>query len=223
MAYLHVTGYTTSDIRIMSKSSLFIRMLRRALAIIIFARWQQKGSIQLAGDDKVAEHKGKKVFGKGCHRDAVRSTHSFTAFRWGHKWVVLAVLVKFPFATRPWALPILCALYRTEKDNEACGRRHKTPAELMRQMLVVLLRWFPERRFVFIGDGGYGTHPLAWFAHRHRQRLALVSRFYPDANLYALPAQPKSKKSAGRPRKKGRKLPKPEAVGKRTKRKPLHV
>jgi hypothetical protein len=25
----------------------------------------------------------------------------------------LAVLVKFPFATRPWALPVLVTLYRT--------------------------------------------------------------------------------------------------------------
>jgi DDE superfamily endonuclease/Archaeal putative transposase ISC1217 len=216
-------GDPSSYHRVMSKRCWSIWRLSRALASYIFARWVPEGTIQLAGDDTVAEHKGKKVFGKGCHRDAVRSTHSFTAFRWGHKWVVLAVLVKFPFATRPWALPILCALYRTEKDNKACGRRHKTPAELMRQMLVVLLRWFPERRFVFIGDGGFGTHPLASFAHRHRQRLALVSRFYADANLYALPAQPKSKKSAGRPRKKGRKLPKPEAVVKRAKRKRLHV
>jgi hypothetical protein len=216
-------GDPSSYHRVMSKRCWSIWRLSRALASFIFARWVPEGTIQLAGDDTVAEHKGKKVFGKGCHRDAVRSTHSFTAFRWGHKWVVLAVLVKFPFATRPWALPILCALYRTEKDNEACGRRHKTPAELMRQMLAVLMRWFPERRFLFIGDGGYGTHPLASFAHRLRQRLALVSRFYADANLYALPAQPKSKKGAGRPRKKGRKLPKPEAVVKRAKRKRLHV
>ncbi len=50
--------------------------------------------------------------GKGCHRDPVRSTHSYTAYRWGHKWVVLAILVKFPFASRAWALPVLAALYR---------------------------------------------------------------------------------------------------------------
>jgi len=55
----------------------------------------------------VDEHRGTKVYGKACHRDAVRSTHSFTAYRWGHKWVVLAILVQFPFATRRWALPIL--------------------------------------------------------------------------------------------------------------------
>ena len=48
--------------------------------------------MRLCGDDTVDEHRGKKVYGKGCHRDAVRSPHSFTAYRWGHKWVVLAIL-----------------------------------------------------------------------------------------------------------------------------------
>jgi hypothetical protein len=60
---------------------------------------------------------GPHVYSKGCHRDSVRSTHSFTAFRWGHKWVVLAVLVRFPFATRPWAMPLLVALYQPEEEN----------------------------------------------------------------------------------------------------------
>jgi DDE superfamily endonuclease len=214
-------GAACSYHRVMSKRCWSLWRLGRALANFIFARWLPEGPIPLAGDDTVAEHKGKKVFGKGCHRDAVRSTHSFTAFRWGHKWVVLAVLVQFPFAIRPWALPILCVLYRTEKDNKACGRRHKTPAELMRQMLTVLLRWFPQRRFLFVGDTGFGTHPLASFAHRHHQRLVLVSGFYADANLYAPP--PKRKKGAGRPRVKGHKLPKPEAVVSRAKRQRLHV
>jgi hypothetical protein len=216
-------GAACSYHRVMSKRCWSLWRLGRALASFLLARWLPEGPIQLAGDDTVAEHKGKKVFGKGCHRDAVRSTHSYTAFRWGHKWVVLAVLVQFPFASRAWALPILCALYRTEKDNQACGRRHKTPAELMRQLLAVLLRWFPERRFVFIGDTGYGTHPLASFAHRHRQQLALVSGFYADANLYTLPTPPKNNKRVGRPRVKGRKLPNPEAVVRRAKRQRLCV
>jgi len=72
----------------------------------------------------------------------VRSTHSYTAFRRGHKWVVLAVLVRFPFAARPWALPVLVALYRSEEDNRRLGRRHKTPPDLLRQLPT---RWRGER------------------------------------------------------------------------------
>jgi hypothetical protein len=59
------------------------------------------GPVLLAGDDTVTEHPGPHVFGKGRHRDGVRSSHSYTAYRWGHKWVVISVLVKLPVATRP--------------------------------------------------------------------------------------------------------------------------
>ena len=53
-----------------------------------------QGVVYLAGDETVTEHPGRKVFGKGRHRDAKRSSHSFVAHLWGHKWVVLAILVK---------------------------------------------------------------------------------------------------------------------------------
>jgi hypothetical protein len=68
--------------------------------------------------------------------------------------VVLAILVKLPGAQRPWALPVLIALYQNERDNLAAGQRHKTPSDLMRQLLCVLLRRFPTWKFVFAGDGG---------------------------------------------------------------------
>jgi hypothetical protein len=64
----------------------------------------------LVGDDAVDGHPGRRVYAKARHRDPVRSSHSYTAWRYGHKWVVLAVLVRFPFATRPWALPVLVDL-----------------------------------------------------------------------------------------------------------------
>jgi uncharacterized protein YerC len=206
-------GHPSSYQRVFSQRRWSLWRLGRALAGYILTRWVPTGTVALAGDDTVAEHRGKKVYGKGCHRDAVRSTHSYTAYRWGHKWVVLAILVQFPFATRPWGLPVLVALYRSEEWNKNHGRRHKTPCELMRQMLAVLLRWFPERCFRFTADGNFATHELATFAQRHRRRLALISKFYADANLYAPPPAPRSgKKSVGRPRVKGAKLPKPEEV-----------
>ncbi|WP_020466703.1 transposase, partial [Singulisphaera acidiphila] len=83
----------------------------------VLASFVPHGPILLAGDDTVTEHPGPHVYGKGRHRDPVRSTHTYTAFRWGHKWVVLALLVPVPWATRRWALPLLIALYRTKEDN----------------------------------------------------------------------------------------------------------
>ncbi len=211
-------GHPSSYHRVFSQRRWSLWRLGRALAGYILTRWLPTGTVPLAGDDTVAEHRGPKVYGKGCHRDAVRSTHSYTAYRWGHKWVVLVILVQFPFATRPWGLPILVALYRSEEWNKKHGRRHKTPSELVRQMLAVLLRWFPERRFRFTADGNFATHELAAFAHRHRRRLAMVSKFYPDANLHAPPPLVSGKKPAGRPRGKGAQLPKPAEVVATTRR-----
>jgi hypothetical protein len=103
------------------------------------------------------------------------------------------------------------ARQRIRRKAEAATPRHKTPSELMRQLLAVLIHWFPDRQFVLAGDGGYGTHALARFAHRHQRHLSLVSLFYPDANLYDRPPAVLGKRN-GRPRKKGEKRPTPEAV-----------
>jgi hypothetical protein len=252
-------GDASSFHRVLSRRRWSTLALARILTRFILNHWVPEGPVFLAGDDTVDEHRGAKVYGKGCHRDPVRSTHSYTAFRWGHKWVVLAILVPFPFATRAWALPVLVALYhspqkaakskapaakrrrkkakdktkvqakqragrkaaaqaqaqtKTAKKTKASLRRqHKTPSELMRQLLMVLTHWFPERSFIFAGDGGYGTHALARFAARRRRRnLTLVSLFYANAALHDPPPVVVGKKPSHRPRKKGPKRPSPEAV-----------
>lgn len=120
-------GHPSSYHRVFSRRLWSLRILGHALADFILRRWVPQDSVPLAGDDTVDEHRGAKVYGKGRHRDPVRSTKSYTAYRWGHKWVVLAILVRFPFATRPWALPVLVALYRSPEWDRGHGRRHKTP------------------------------------------------------------------------------------------------
>ena len=215
-------GHWSSYHRVLSRRRWSSWRLARTLAEQVLVRFAPRGVVSISGDDTVTQHPGKKVHGKARHRDAVRSTHSYTAWRYGHKWVVLAIQVQLPGLSRPWALPVLCALYRSAEDNKRLGRRHKTPSELMRQLLCVILRWFPQRQFAFVGDGGYGTHALARFVAR-QPRLTLVSKFYKDANLYNLP--PRRRPGAnGRPRLKGRKRPSPQEVVAKTKRRqPLRL
>jgi hypothetical protein len=205
-------GHPSSYHRAFSRRRWSVWPLARGLADLILRHWAPEGSVALAGDDTVDEHRGAQVDGKGRHRDPVRSTHSYTAYRWGHKWVVLAILVRFPFARRPWALPVLVALYRSPEWDRQHGRRHKTPARLLRQLVALLLHWFPHRRFTLTADGNYGSHEMARFAHRHRRRLTLVSRFVPKAQLYEPPPVITGKRPAHRPRKKGDKLPTPAAT-----------
>ncbi len=205
------TGHASSHQRVLSQARWSGLRVAAVLGRFVLRHCWPEGPVPLAGDDTVTEHRGRNVFGKARHRDAVRSSHSYTAHRYGHKWVVLAVLVRFPFAVRPWALPVLVALYHSPQDDRQRGRPHKTPAELMQVLLRLLVRWFPERQFVFAGDQGYGSHEMASFAQRRRGRLTLVSRFHPKANLFEPPPVAVGKKN-GRPRQKGAKLASPEQV-----------
>jgi hypothetical protein len=213
-------GHDASYRRVLSAARWSGLAVGCALARYLLDHLVPSGPVYLVGDDTVDGHPGRRVYGKGRHRDPVRSSHAFTAWRYGHKWVVLAVLVRFPFATRRWALPVLVDLYRTPEVSRAEGVRHRTPAQLMCRLLRVLLGRFPGRVFVFAGDSGYGTHAVARFCHRHRDRLTLVSKCHPDANLFA---PPPAYRGSGRPRVKGERVPKPREAAATARRTRLTV
>jgi hypothetical protein len=221
-------GDSSAYRRVFSQRRWSLWRLGRALFAWVLAHLVADGPVHLVADDTVDEHPGDKVHGKGCHRDAVRSSRTFTAFRWGHKWLVMAVLVRLRWANRHWPLPFFVALCRSEKDDVKHGRRHKTPAQVLAQMLLVVRRWFPEQTFVIAADGGFASHQLARSCASAKQRLSLVSRFYAKAALYELPPEPvvkaNGKRKAGRPRVKGDKQDTPEEVVAKTKeRKRLRV
>lgn len=199
-------GHPTAYRRVLSRAPWSGLALGCSLARLLLRTFVPDGPVILAGDDTVDGHPGRKVYGQARHRDPVRSTHTHTVWRYGHKWVVLAVLVRLPFTTRPWALPVLVGLYRSAGDDKKRGRPHRTPAQIMCRLLRRPLMRTPNRRFVFVGDGGYGTHAVARFGHRHRGRLTLVRKRHPEANLYD-PPPPYA--GTGRPRVKGGRRPKP--------------
>lgn len=198
-------GHPSSYRRVLSAARWSALQLACILTRCLVAALLPGGPIPLVGDDAVDGHPGPRVYGKARHRDPVRSSHGYTAWRYGHKWVVLAVLVRFPSATRPWALPVRGALYRSAEEDRREGRRHRTPAQLMRRLLDAMLRWFPGRHFLFVGGSGFGTHELARYVAR-RRRMELVSKLHPDAGLYEPPPPYGGK---GRPRAKGDRLPTP--------------
>ena len=211
-------GHDASDRRLLSAARWSGLAVGCALTRCLLTSLVPAGPVHLVGDDTVDGHPGRRVYGKGRHRDPVRSSHAYTAWRYGHKWVVLAVLVQFPFAARRWALPVLVDLDRTPDVSAAEGVRHRTPAQLLCRLLRLVLMRFPDRAFVFAGDSSYGTHAVARFCHRHRRRLTLVSKCHPDANLFA---PPPACAGNGRPRRKGGRVPKPRqaaATARRTRR-----
>jgi hypothetical protein len=178
------------------------------------------GTIIVAGDDTTIEHRGTHVYGAGCHRDAARSTHRYRVFMFGHKWVVLFLLVRLPMTSRTWALPVMASLYRSKKWDQAHGERHRNLQEIMRCLISKLLHWFPDRRFVFVGDAAYMTHRLTAMARRSKGRLTVVGQFYGSAGLFLPPPLTQGR---GRPRIKGDRLPSPSTVVKTSKAKRLSV
>jgi hypothetical protein len=65
----------------------------------------------------------------------------------------MMLVVKVPWAKRPWALPFLTVLAPSERANDKLHRRHKTLVKWARQMIAQVRRWWPRRRSVLIGDG----------------------------------------------------------------------
>jgi hypothetical protein len=166
-------------------------------------------AIELVADDTVDGKEGAHVWAKSAHRDPTRSSRSKTATRFGHKWLVLCMLVQLPGWDRPWALPVLCGMCISAKLAGKIGRRQKTASQLTRQMLMRLMRWLPDRRFILMGDYQVVTHETVAFAQRHAQRVTVIGRLRGDANLYAPPAHPGRRLRGGRRATKGRKLPSP--------------
>jgi len=91
----HVTTYQ----RGFSSTSWSAMRLACCLCRAVVATLPADRPIFLAGNDTVAGPPGRRVYGKARHRDPVRSSHSDTAWRYGPKGVVLAVLVRSSFAT----------------------------------------------------------------------------------------------------------------------------
>jgi hypothetical protein len=204
-------GHFSDYHRVLSRARWSPWPLGKVLAALVLERVPEGRPVTCVVDDTAVAHAGDHVYGKSMHRDACRSTRSHKAWLFGHSWVTLAINVRFPFAPRPWALPVLVGLYRSPKLDEQEKRRHKTPIAIARALTAALLHWFPERRFVLVGDGGYASHALAAFAHRHRRRLTLVSLLHPDAHLRLPPPKP-VKGQLGRKRIRGAKLPHPSDV-----------
>lgn len=231
-----IRGHCSSYCRVFSFARWSLWPLAKVLAMAVVALVPGDQPVIVDVDDTLAGHSGRKVFGKGVYRDPIRSSRRKTHFKWGHKWVVMAVNVTLPFCLRPWALPVLMALslppvkkakskkkkaaagekakpwskIKARKKNKNKRRPRKTPATLARQMIAVLLHWFPDRKFILLGDWGFAKHELAMFCHRHRDRVTLIARTQSDMKLHANPPTAK-RPGGGRRRSKGARLPTPAA------------
>jgi hypothetical protein len=166
-------------------------------------------TVLLAVDDTLARKRGLKIFGVGMHHDPLLSSRGKAITNWGHSWVVLGVLVRFPlWPNRVFCLPILFRLYLNKEKAAKHRRVYRTRPELAVQMLQVLCSHRKNRRFHLIADSAYGGQSVLC---ELPSNCDLTSRLLMNARLYDA-APPRKPGTNGRPRKRGEKLPTPEEM-----------
>lgn len=168
-----------------------------------------KGPVLLGLDDTLARKRGRKTFGCGMHHDPLLSSRGRAVMNWGHSWVVLGVLIRFPlWPDRVFCLPILFRLYLNKAKARKHRRKYRTRPELAVEMLQILCKHRNTRRFHVVTDSTYGGKSVLCHLPAN---CDLTSRLLIDARLYEAP--PVRKPGAkGRPRKRGPRLPSPEQM-----------
>jgi hypothetical protein len=73
------SGHPTSDQRVLSAARWSSLALGCALCRFLLDHVLPAGPVAVVGDDTVDGHPGPHVYGKARHRDAVRSSHAYTA------------------------------------------------------------------------------------------------------------------------------------------------
>lgn len=166
-------------------------------------------TVMLAVDDTLAHKRGPHVFGVGMHHDPQLSTRKTPLVNWGHSWVIVAVLVKFPFCDRRvFALPILFRLYLNKKAAAKAKCVYRTRPQLAVEMLHKLCLTHENKHFHVVADSAYGGQSVLL---RLTSNCDLTSRLLLKARLYDAPPE-RTTGVRGRPRKRGLRLPTPREM-----------
>ena len=204
---LRITGYAECKAfstfhQVFNRARWQSHELKRHLLQVLVTALVGGGPVIIGVDDTIERRWGPKVFVRGIYRDPVRSSRGHFAKASGLRWLCFMLLTPLPWKRGVKALPFLSLPAPSERYASKRGLRHKKLTDRARQGMLQIVRWFPNRKIIFVGDGGFGTHALA---NRISRRATLISRFRLDANLFEPPPETKKR---GRPRKVGKPFPK---------------
>ncbi len=190
--------------------------MSRILLEILLRFVPQGEAIYLAIDDTLCRKRGLHIFGTCMHHDPLISCRKVRLVNWGHNWVVVGIVLKFPFAPNTyWCLPFAFRMYISRKRPKSQRWKdrpvvHKTRPELAVEILTQIAEWFPGRVFHVLGDSAYGGRsvlkPLP-------EDFQLTSRITMDAALYDDPLKSNGR---GRPRRRGKRLLTPKQFAKKS-------
>jgi hypothetical protein len=164
-----------------------------AAAVLVVSLLVPAGApVDAAVDDTLFKRRGKKVWAASWFHDGSAAGPAKTGY--GNNWVVLAIVVRLPFTSRPVAVPVMAKLVIK-------GTNSKSRLWLARRMAERLAAALPGRRIRVAADSAYAGGELKGLP----ARISWTTRLRKDAALHALP--PARTGRPGRPRVKGDRLP----------------
>jgi hypothetical protein len=149
-----------------------------------------EADLLLAVDDTAHRRRGKRVHGVGWIHDGSAPSRNKLAF--GHRWVVVGIIVRVPGVSRPLCLPVLCRRWR--------GKGTASTVELAHEMVAILAGRVPGRRIQVVADAAYHGKGLRDLP----TQLTWTTRLPRNAVLYHRAPNPTGKR--GRPRLKGNRI-----------------
>lgn len=181
--------------------------LSAVLLPLLLNAFLPSGTVVIGIDETIERRWGKKIKARGIYRDPVRSSKSQVVKVSGLRWISMMLLVNIPWARRIWGLPFLTVLAPSERYYESKPRGHKKLTDWARQMGTQVRRWLPGRKIVLVGDSSYAALELLDSLLNLSNPVYMVTQLRLDAALYE-PAPKRTPRTLGRPRKKGKRLPK---------------
>jgi hypothetical protein len=169
-----------------------------AARLIVTRLLPAAAEVEVAVDDSLFRRRGRSVHGAFWAHDGSQPGHVTAR---GNRWVICGILVRLPFSSRRWCLPVLFRLW--------AGKGTASPVALASQMLGLLAAAFPDRVIHLVADAAYHGKPLADLP----ARLTVTTRLPRNAVLYAL--APSRTGRRGRPATKGARLGTPGEVAAR--------
>ena len=193
--------------RVLNRAVWSNLLVSAALFFLLINTFLPVGTVVVGIDETIERRRGKKIKAKGIYRDPVRSSKSHFVKASGLRWISMMLLVNIPWASRIWGLPFLTVLAPSERYYESKSCKHKKITDWARQMGMQVRRWLPKRKIVIVADSSYAALELLHSLQNLPEPVYMVTQLRLDAALYE-PAPPRSPGTLGRPRKKGKRLPK---------------
>ena len=117
----------------------------------------------------------------------------------------MGLTIRIPGTNKIYCLPIHAMLH-------LAGKNQKSEATLAKEMLQDILGWFPDRKLILIGDGGYSANNLLGDLD---DRVTYVGVMRADAAIYDPTPKKQAKSKRGPKPHKGSRLPNPKQVMKK--------